>query len=296
MDPYYKGRSPLPERFLHALRGLKHAWQREPNFKIEVTIGAGVIGVITILPLTSTQRAILVLTVAFVLVLEMINSVFERMIDIMHPKFSEEVKKIKDTMAGAVFLGSLASVMVAGFIFIQPLGIFDSAFRNTVSFLQTDTSTEIAKTVTLAGNWQIVVALAIFASAGLLWRKRYEMASFLLGSVLFGGILVLLLKFLSGRLRPPGSDMIDNFSFPSGHAFMVTALWLALTYVLTDKNTKRKYLWAMAGTVIFLVAASRIILDVHWVSDAVAGVMFATVWVLLWYGINKKIFQKNTHE
>ena len=34
MDSYYKGHSPLPERFLHAVRGLSHVWHKEPNFKI----------------------------------------------------------------------------------------------------------------------------------------------------------------------------------------------------------------------------------------------------------------------
>jgi len=296
MDPYYKGRSPLPERFLHAMRGLKHVWLKEPNFKIQVTIGAGVIGAMAVLPLTNTQRAVLVLVIAFVLALEMINSVFERMLDIMHPKFSEDVKRIKDTMAGAVLVGTIASVVIAGFIFMEPLGIFDTTFRNTVPLLQGNFFVEISKIITLAGNWQIVVALSLLASVGLLWKKSYEMMGFLLGSVLFGGAVVLLLKFVSGRLRPPGADMVDNFSFPSGHAFMVTALWLALTYILTNKNMERKYLWAVATAIIFLVALSRIILDVHWVSDAIAGVMFATIWVLLWYGINEKIFRKSPHE
>src|SRR3990167_8422076 len=132
MDPYYKGRSPLPERFLHAMRGLKYAWLKEPNFKIQLTIGVGVLGAMTVLPLTNTQRAILVLVIAFVLALEMINSVFERMLDIVHPKFSEDVKRIKDTMAGAVLVGTLSSVMIGSFIFMEPLGIFDTTFRNTV--------------------------------------------------------------------------------------------------------------------------------------------------------------------
>ncbi|MEX2145081.1 MAG: diacylglycerol kinase [Candidatus Spechtbacterales bacterium] len=297
MDPYYKGHSPLPERFLHALRGLKYTWLKEPNFKIQVTIGVGVIGAMVILPLTNVQRAIIVLVIAFVLALEMINSVFERILDIIHPKFSEEVKRIKDTMAGVVFLGTLSSVVIAALIFVEPFGILDTIFRNTVKLLQTEKIIELSRVITLVGNWQIVFAITIFAVVGLLWRKRYEMASFLLGSVISGGIIVLIIKLLSGRVRPQGggSMFTDSYSFPSGHAFMATALWLALAYILTNKNTKRRYIWALAGLVVLSVAASRIILDVHWVSDVMAGIMFATVWVLLWYGINERIFKK-THK
>lgn len=296
MDSYYKGHSPLPERFIHAFRGIADTWRKEPNFKIELLIGLGAVIAMVILPLTNTQRAVLVLIIALVLALEIINSIFERLLDIVHPNFSEEVKMIKDTMAGAVFLGVLASVIIAILIFVEPLGIFDNTFTNTLALFQTNTWVRIAEIITLAGDWKIVLAIAIFSSAILFWQKRYEMASFLLGSVGLGTVLVYLLKFLSARPRPLNADMIDGYSFPSGHAFMVTVSLFALVYILTNRSTKRKYLWLVAAILILVVSSTRMILGVHWVSDVVAGILFAIIWLFFWYGINEKIFMRTMHK
>lgn len=125
-DTYYKGKSSLVRRFAHAFQGISYGWQKEPNFRIEVLAATLVVALMVILPLTSIERAILVITIFLVLGIELINSVLERMLDIVHPKFSPEVKRIKDTMAGIVLLAAVTSVAVAGLILLRPLVAFVS--------------------------------------------------------------------------------------------------------------------------------------------------------------------------
>lgn len=120
-DAYHKGRLSLVGRFAHALRGVGYGWQKEPNFRIEVFAAVLVIALMIILPLTSIERAVLILTIFLVLGVELINSVLERMLDVVHPKFSPEVGRIKDTMAGVVFLAAATSIAVAGLILLRPL-------------------------------------------------------------------------------------------------------------------------------------------------------------------------------
>lgn len=127
---YHKGKSSLVGRFAHAFRGIGYGWQKEPNFRIEVLAAAFVIVLMAVLPLTSIERAILVITIFLVLGVELINSVLERVLDLAHPEFSSEVKRIKDTMAGIVLLAAATSVTVAGLILLRPLVTFVAKLIN----------------------------------------------------------------------------------------------------------------------------------------------------------------------
>src|SRR3989338_7588053 len=124
-DEYYKGKAALVDRIEHALRGIWYALEKEHNLRFEVLAALAVLIGMFILPLAALERAVLVLIIAVVLGLEIFNSVFERMLDLIHPHFSPEVKRIKDTMAGVVLLAVLASLLIGGFILIPAFLAFD---------------------------------------------------------------------------------------------------------------------------------------------------------------------------
>ena len=56
--------------------------------------------------------------VALVLSLELINSQIERILDILRPDYSEEVRKMKDISAGAVLTASIGAVILAVIIIL----------------------------------------------------------------------------------------------------------------------------------------------------------------------------------
>jgi len=68
-------------------------------------------------PLSMWERVALLLLITAVLVLELINSVFERISDGLKPRLHPMVKDIKDIMAGAVFLSSLVAAIIGILIF-----------------------------------------------------------------------------------------------------------------------------------------------------------------------------------
>lgn len=290
---YYKGRSPLIERFTHAFRGIGYAWRKEPNFRIQMLIALVVLSAMVILPLSAIERSILIIIIALVLTLETINSIFERLLDVLHPGYSHEVKRIKDTMAGAVLIASAASVAVAVLIFIRHFFAFDMIFQEALNGMRTQTWVRAARFVTALGDWQIFAVLLVLASFFLLYKKRYMFFGFLLGAVVSGNIVLLSLKYILGRERPTGVDLIQasGYSFPSGHVFMATIFWIALAYTLTDQNRKRLHLWLLPAVLIPLIALSRVMLSVHWFSDIAAGFLFGIFWLLLWWGINKILFR-----
>ncbi len=101
----------------HALRGLKLVTVREQNFRIELCIALIVIVIATILPLDAWEKLLLILMTAAVLVLEILNTIFERISDILKPRLHPIVKEIKDMMAAAVLLTAMTAVIVAVIIF-----------------------------------------------------------------------------------------------------------------------------------------------------------------------------------
>jgi membrane-associated phospholipid phosphatase len=108
-------------------------------------------------------------------------------------------------------------------------------------------------------------------------------AAFALGLGLCAIGLVLGLKQLFGLPRPPISPR-SGLGFPSGHALGSTAFWGGVA-VLADRGRWRRRL-TVAGVVIVVVAASRVLIGVHYLADVVAGVGIgvALLAVTLWLG------------
>ncbi len=294
-DNYYKGKAALVDRFLHAVRGIYYAWEKESNFRIEVGIAIVMLGAMFVLPLTFVERAVLVLIIGLILSLEIINSVFERFLDLLRPEFSPEVKHIKDTLAGTVLLASFISVIIAGFILVPAFLEFDFTAYEWMASREMDTLENLAQPLTVLGSWQFILGLVIILTPWLVYKKRHDVLSLLLGSVIGGEIIAFVLKSVFERARPflgDGFSIFAGSSFPSGHALVGAAFWLTAGYILTAYSTKRKFIWVAIGVIIALIALSRVVLSVHWFSDIVAGLLLGTTWFFLWFGINKHLFQK----
>jgi undecaprenyl-diphosphatase len=95
----------------------------------------------------------------------------------------------------------------------------------------------------------------------------------------------LVLKHLVDRLRPPGGLIEPSgASFPSGHASYAGATTVALVLLFTAPGPRRLLWWALAALGIALMAWSRTYLQVHWLSDVVAGSMLGIGISLLVFG------------
>ncbi len=93
------------------------------------------------------------------------------------------------------------------------------------------------------------------------------------------------LKVLIDRERPDISRFVgtSGASFPSGHSAAAAACWMAIALVVFSRQSRR---WRASGAVVAVViaitvAASRVLLGVHWLTDVIAGVMVGWTWFLL---------------
>jgi diacylglycerol kinase (ATP) len=111
----------LLRSFRFALRGLGEVLARERNARVHLASAAAALGVSIWLGLDRVEIAVVVLGIALVLAAEVVNTVVERLLDLLHPSHSERVRAIKDMSAAAVLVTALAALAVAGLLLLPPL-------------------------------------------------------------------------------------------------------------------------------------------------------------------------------
>jgi membrane-associated phospholipid phosphatase len=137
--------------------------------------------------------------------------------------------------------------------------------------------------VTLLGNTLVVAVLVALLLAVDWWRRRNaRVVLFLLAAVVGVGVITLAIKLLMDRARPTINPITETLgpSFPSGHTSLAAAFFAAAALLLSRGRSKRAtaLLGGAAVGLAVAVAASRVFLDVHWVTDVIAGLGLGWAW------------------
>ncbi len=108
--------------FKYAWAGVRYAFVTQRNFRIHTIIGILAVSLGFLLEIKATEMAVIIMTCAIVMVLELINTAIESVVDLTVKQTYHELAKIaKDCAAGAVLISAIAAVMVAAFILLPPL-------------------------------------------------------------------------------------------------------------------------------------------------------------------------------
>lgn len=113
MDNFKK----LFKSFRYAGRGLKYVLRNEQNFQIEILIGLLVVILMYLFPTRTLEKIALFIAIFAVLVVELINTMFERVVDMLKPRVHPYAQLVKDIMAAAVLLSSIGAAVVGIIIF-----------------------------------------------------------------------------------------------------------------------------------------------------------------------------------
>lgn len=140
-----------------------------------------------------------------------------------------------------------------------------------------------AKALTLLGAPVLIELAAAVLVVLLVVRRRRRTALYIAACVAGAYVLSTTGKLIVGRARPVFPDAIAHArgtSFPSGHSTGSAAFYLALAVVLLSVLTRprRGLLLAMAVLVPLVVATTRVVLGVHYVSDVTAGLLIGWGW------------------
>ena len=93
-----------------SLSGLASAWRTEGSFRLEVLAAAVLVPLAWLAPVTVVERVLLIASVLFVMVVELLNSSIEAAVDRISIERHPLAKKAKDTGSAAVFVASLCAV------------------------------------------------------------------------------------------------------------------------------------------------------------------------------------------
>jgi membrane-associated phospholipid phosphatase len=151
---------------------------------------------------------------------------------------------------------------------------------------RTEFSTRGLHLVTDLGTGQVVIALALVVLAVDFLRTRGRWSALFLLAVLVGQkMLTVSVKDLADRVRPAFDPAAAGLgpSFPSGHSATSAAFYAAAALVLTRyaRRPVRIVLIGLAVSIAVAVAASRVLLDYHWLSDVVGGLALGWGWFAL---------------
>jgi undecaprenol kinase len=102
----------------YAVRGLGYVVKNEKNFQNELIVTVLVIIAMVYFHVTRAEMIVLFLVIAGVLVMELSNTVVERVVDILKPRVHPYARLIKDLMAAGVLLTAILAIIVGLIIFI----------------------------------------------------------------------------------------------------------------------------------------------------------------------------------
>ena len=118
----YKTSSNVLNSFKYAFSGISYVLKTSRNFKIQLIFAVTSLMIGFALQISQSNYVILIATIMSVLILEILNTSIESIVDLVVKKeFSSLAKISKDTSAGAVLLASINSVIIAVYIFFPKI-------------------------------------------------------------------------------------------------------------------------------------------------------------------------------
>ena len=183
-------------------------------------------------------------------------------------------------------LAALVAVLLASAWLIS-LGIYSktgvSHFNQSVWQFFVDHGSirvhSIARFITSFGVLGVLLPVAVVVGV-LVWVRSRSVTAAIAPwlSVVVCGQIVSVVKKSTDIARPPVEfqvAQIRNPSFPSGHAANTTALIVSVVLVMwcAPELSRRTKMWVSIGGAVIVTAMglTRLVLNVHWLSDVLAG-------------------------
>lgn len=135
---------------------------------------------------------------------------------------------------------------------------------------------KLARLLSFTGDGYLYLVIGVVACLLIPPQGTYLLIAVVLGGLIEIPVYLVLKKFFKRNRPYVGQEIAeqvhtpsDEFSFPSGHA---TAAFLMayITSYFFPESAQFMYVWAS------LVALSRVLLRVHFVSDIIAGMLLGT--------------------
>jgi len=179
-----------------------------------------------------------------------------------------------------LFLGILEDVITG-----DPLVRADQGVYQLMQGLRTPWGDKVMVFATELGDGVVIALVAAAVLAWLMWSKSWRTARYWVAAIGFGQIAATMFKLVLQRPRPLVDiyDGLSTYAFPSGHATMSTVAYGFLAALVAGQVARpRRWIgYAVAALLIGVIAASRLYLGAHWLSDVIGGLSLGLAWVCL---------------
>ncbi len=144
--------------------------------------------------------------------------------------------------------------------------------------------TKVMTDLTALGGTTVLTLVTLLVVLYLVLRRSYRIALFVAGSIIGGSLLSTVLKLGVARPRPelvPHLVVVNDLSFPSGHAMLSAVTYLTLGALLSRLEQRRTLKWFFPLTALFLtliIGCSRVFLGVHYPTDVIGGWTAGMAW------------------
>ena len=182
-------------------------------------------------------------------------------------------------------------------VLLDVTGVIDYNVYNLLSTNRIDFLTTCANVVTSLASSQAIIIITLVLI--FLLNTNHQRLFVIINTLISAGTIILS-KNIFLRERPLiGSELLSSYSFPSGHSLIATTYYGFLIYLLRKSKCKEEY--KVVGTIflttlIVLICLSRLILNVHYVTDVVVGVILGLIIILVLIYFYEKTFKPKEKE
>ena len=119
MKPGYTGLTRIVKATGYSWRGFRAAWRNESAFRQECILGLLMLPLAFLVGQTMFQVAMLIATLAIVIITELLNSALEAAVDRVSPEYHDLAGRAKDMASAAVFVSLFLVITVWSMMIIK---------------------------------------------------------------------------------------------------------------------------------------------------------------------------------
>ena len=182
-------------------------------------------------------------------------------------------------------------------VLLDITGVIDYNIYNLLSTNNVEFLSVCANVVTSLASSQAIIIITLVLI--FLLNTNHQRIFVIINTLISAGIIILS-KNIFLRERPLiGSEILSSYSFPSGHSLIATTYYGFLIYLLRRSKCKEEYKvvgTTFLTTLIVLICLSRLILNVHYLTDIIGGVILGLVILLVLIYFFEKTFKPKEKE
>ena len=182
-------------------------------------------------------------------------------------------------------------------VLLDLTGVIDYNIYNILSTNEIEFITAFSNVVTSLASSEAIIVITLILI--FLLNANHERLFVIINTLISAGVIVIS-KNIFLRERPLiGSELLSSYSFPSGHSLIATTYYGFLIYLLRRSKCKEEYKvigTTFLTTLIVLICLSRLILNVHYVTDVVGGVILGLIILLVLIYFFEKTFKPKEKE